>query len=446
MSKPMALSSLSTVQDFPDRLPAMLVKELRQGLRARLFAETAVGFHLLIMVIILPLTSLASGQEVLGIQRLVWWIFAAVLVALLPLRGLSALHEERQGNTMDTLLLTNLKAGRIVGGKWLAITSQILLVGLSVIPYILILYAGGGISLPGSLLTLARLILAGLTLTAAFVAFSWNGPWLQRSAPGLILLLWVLKDYALPVVAALLGEAAPYAAGPWSFLSELVAAAALITVLLEGTAQRLAPAGEDHQAVPRMICLLLPVLSLVIPDPLLIPASMLVITVVGLSALTEPWPVSRTPRRTWRRLPGLNSGWPHGVLWAISAWAPVIVIAPHSAPGLVGAALRMTAWMFCGFLLLRCGPAFWRKQAWILAATALMFLLLQLLLPLVGGLLNLEVLSNIAGFIPAPFLIAASDPPSLFLSGMAGGPALLCLFLAGAALLRHRTNRGEVAT
>ena len=161
MSEAVAQPDPSTVRDFPDRLPPMVVKELRQGLRARLFGETVAGFHLVLLVLIFPMLHFGQDSEVAGAQRLLWWIFSGVLVLLLPLRGLSALIQERRENTLDTLLLTSLSGGRIVWGKWLAIAAQIAVTGISLVPYTIILHAAGGISLTENLTALLRLGLLG---------------------------------------------------------------------------------------------------------------------------------------------------------------------------------------------------------------------------------------------------------------------------------------------
>lgn len=446
MSETAAPPTLPTGRDFPDRLPAMVVKELRQGLRARLFAETVAGFHLVIVVLILPVVSFASPNETGGIQRLVWGIFAAVLVLLLPLRGLSALSQERRANTLDTLLLTNLRAGRIVRGKWLAIAAQIVLVGLSLMPYILILYAGGGVSLPGSLLTLLRLMLAGLVLTAVYVALSWNDSWLWRAAPGVALAFLAMKEYAGPLVAELQNPARSFAAwsGPWRVPAEGIAGTVLIYLFLEATAQRLAPSAENHHTLPRLVALALPWAALLVPDPLMMQAALAGLTMVSFAALMEPWPVEPPVERTWHRWAALASGWPHGVLWAVAAWGSAAWVVQDRAPELEEMTLRLAAWLFCGRLVLFLAPATWGRHGGMLLLTALMLVLGQALLALMGSLLEAPALTAAAAALPSPlpaFGVTASQPA---LPWIAAGAALLCAAAAGMALSRHRSLRKEL--
>lgn len=445
MSDAAAPSPLATVRDFPDRLPAMLVKELRQGLRARLFVESVAGFHLLIMVILLPaVMGLGSPGESEGIQRLVWLIFTAVLVLLLPLRGLSALTVERQSRTLDTLILTNLRAGRIVGGKWLAISAQILMVALSVVPYLLVLYSGGGVSLPGSLLVLGHLVLAGLVLTAAFMALSWNGSWLHRVAPALVLSWLALTQWAWPAVAGLF-QSSHVAASTGGVILPLVerisltallpAAAGLIFVLLSTTAQRLAPGTESHQAWNRLAALALLAAAALTANGVIGQAALVALVLVSLTALSESWPLQLPPQRSWTHWPGLAPGWPHGVFWALVAWTPAVMMGQLDQP-----ALPLAAWLACGFLLIRPGPASWQNRPWLLAATALIFLAGQLVLLLGAELLNRPALKAWAGLVPSPVFSAAA-PPHPVLPWLTGAAALGCLICALSALHRERAHR-----
>ncbi len=407
--------------------------------------ETAVRLklNLVVMVLIFPvLGAMASTKEADGIQRLVWWIFAAVLVLLLPLRGLSALTQERRANTLDTLLLTNLKAGRIVWGKWLAAASQVLLVGCSVLPYILMLYVGGGISLDDSILTLLRLMLAGLVLAASYVALSWNDSWLHRAAPGLALAALAMNEYAWPLVAGLIkGGLDPAWNGAARMTAELAGGGALIAILLEGTAQRLAPATEHHQALPRLVALGLILLAMAVPHPFAGVVALVVLTLVSITALTEPWPVHPRDERAWHRWPGLDAGWPHGVLWAVAAWGITLTGFHAFQSTLAGPAIRLAAWIFCGRMLLCFGPSAWGQRAGLLLATALFFILIQAALVLAGQLLNLTPLSAAAGLLPAPFLMfdnGATPGPHAW---TAAGGALACLLFAGTALRRDRSSR-----
>lgn len=449
MSESVAQQNASTVRDFPDRLPPMVVKELRQGLRARLYGETIAGFHLVLLVLLFPILNFGQSSGVEGAQRLLWWIFTGVLVLLLPLRGLSALFQERRENTLDTLLLTNLSAGRIVWGKWLAIASQITVTGISLIPYTIILYAAGGISLTESLTSLLRLGMLGLTLTAAYVALSWNGSWLWRAGPALILTWLALAQGAGPMIRSLTGGGlVPGEAGLVRLLAETAGTAALIYLLLEGASSRLGPWTEDHRTGPQRLGLALPLLLAAGAghaawQEVLGPVALAGLTLISLTALTAPWPPPRAvPRQGWQRWRMTGQGWPQGVAWAIVAWSFLLLVMERWLPAEQQAVtLQLVAWLFTGKLLLFCFPESKRNRATALLGTGLILLLGQAAFLLAADLLNLPALRTAATAIPGG--MAGRGGPHPAMGWIAGSAAALCGVLAMVALGRHRPDRQE---
>ena len=449
MSESVAQQNVSAVRDFPDRLPPMVVKELRQGLRARLYGETVAGFHLVLLVLLFPILNFGQSSGVEGAQRLLWWIFTGVLVLLLPLRGLSALIQERRENTLDTLLLTNLSAGRIVWGKWLAIASQIAVTGISLIPYTIILYAAGGISLTENLTTLLRLGMLGLTLTAAYVALSWNGSWLWRAGPALILTWLALTQGAGPMIRSLTGGGlVPGEAGLVRLLAETAGTAALIYLLLEGASSRLGPWTEDHRTGPQRLGLALPLLLAAGAghaawQEVLGPMALAGLTLISLTALTAPWPPPQAvPRQGWQRWRMTGHGWPQGVAWAIVAWSFLLLVMERWLPADQQAmTLQLMAWLFTGKLLLFCFPESKRNRAAALLGTGLILLLGQAAFLLAADLLNLPALRTAATAIPGG--MAGRGGPHPAMGWIAGSTAALCGVLALVALGRHRPDRQE---
>ncbi len=135
---PAAAVSLRALTDFSDRIPPVLVKELRQGLRGRMFV---IPFLVLQALLMLTNTSTGAGATVS------FWHFVLItLVFLLPSRSLGALGDERDANTLDTLVLTRLTPWRIVWGKWCAAAAQSALVAVAVAPHLLVRYLNGGTS------------------------------------------------------------------------------------------------------------------------------------------------------------------------------------------------------------------------------------------------------------------------------------------------------------
>ncbi len=159
----------AALADFPDRLSPMLVKELRQGLRARVFVVPFMIMHALLALAALRMST--SGVSP-GSAGAMWAPLIIVVVFGLPLRNLQSLSDERELNTMDTLVLTNMSAWRIVVGKWLSTLALSALVVLSVIPYLTVqAVVSAGPGLPLAVLVIV-FIWSG-TMAAAATLMSW---------------------------------------------------------------------------------------------------------------------------------------------------------------------------------------------------------------------------------------------------------------------------------
>lgn len=157
------------IMDFPDRLSPMVVKELRQGLRTRLFGGVLLTLHLMLVLLTLMSAGAENATVVSG-----WFdgIVTLVLCIIMPLRGFSAVADELKSGTLDMLALTRLSAGRIIFGKWAAIASQSLLLMLSILPYVVARFVFGGLDLFGEIAALFYKWLAGVVIAAVIVALS----------------------------------------------------------------------------------------------------------------------------------------------------------------------------------------------------------------------------------------------------------------------------------
>ncbi len=159
------------VDEFPDWLAPMVVKELRQGLRARWFVVPFVAVQVAAVALVW-LEYMATkhpgtpfGSEEFGHQAF-WGLVFLVLGGVLPLRLLTGLSSELAGDGGQMILLAGLSRWRIVMGKWL--TQMVLgcLVLVSLVPYGLVRYFFGGVELVPNLTALA----AALGLAAAMNA------------------------------------------------------------------------------------------------------------------------------------------------------------------------------------------------------------------------------------------------------------------------------------
>jgi hypothetical protein len=127
----------------------MVVKELRQGMRAPMFIAPFILVHLL------AIACMAMEYRAKGVNdwESPFWIMTFIVVALvMPLRGFAALREESAGGNSALLMLGGLSRWQIVRGKWLV---QLLLCGLTfltLLPYLIVRYFLGGFEVLANLL------------------------------------------------------------------------------------------------------------------------------------------------------------------------------------------------------------------------------------------------------------------------------------------------------
>lgn len=176
------LSNSHNLRDFPDRLTPMLVKELRQGMRSKIFVWGFLLMHLLLAFVVLSSINSSMSHDS---STLFWWCYLVPAVFALPFRGFNALVDEIRMDTMDTLLLTRLSASRIVLGKWISITLQIALISLTVLPYLIMRYFAGGVDIALEIRFLFHFFMLGAIFTAFVIGFSWIKVFLMR---GLLIL------------------------------------------------------------------------------------------------------------------------------------------------------------------------------------------------------------------------------------------------------------------
>jgi len=103
--------------DYADWLPPMLVKELRQGLRAKAFVAVfgLVQFALiaLMAVRLFGAARLESDDRKL-IDQSVWGALITALIVAMPMRGLGAIQEEIKAGTLELVRLSRISTSRLV--------------------------------------------------------------------------------------------------------------------------------------------------------------------------------------------------------------------------------------------------------------------------------------------------------------------------------------------
>jgi hypothetical protein len=255
------MSAISpTSDDFPDRISPMLVKELRQGLRAKTFVGIFLCLQAFLALMIL--TASAANGSGSGISGIIFTSFSVAVLLIQPLRGLNAVSGEVRGNTLDMIVLTKLSSWRIVLGKWVAIVSQSALLLATIVPYLILRYFFGGMNLLGEMVMLALIFVTSMALTAVTVGLSGSNSKVLR---GLILLggigfLLTGFSAAVSIVFRLGGGSflgfVTFDADTWVGIGIYVAFAAYFgwSALSLGTSL-IAPAAENHSWIRRLVAI-----------------------------------------------------------------------------------------------------------------------------------------------------------------------------------------------
>jgi hypothetical protein len=214
---------LGLLRDFPEFLGPMVVKELREGMRARRFVLPFLLVHLLMLVALfsdLASIEVGSGFSLFmvgygGIQGLAefWKMASLMLLVVIPLGGIGALQKESAGGNVELLLMTGQSRWKIVGGQWLVMFAQGSFILLTMVPYLLVRYfmIGGIDLLMVGTVVFCLLCLHGIA-NAFAIALSGYANLLKR-----ILLGFFLFWAAVITVMAIIGSAGAMMSGMGSY-------------------------------------------------------------------------------------------------------------------------------------------------------------------------------------------------------------------------------------
>lgn len=343
--------SVTHLSDFSDRISPMLVKELRQGLRAKTFIAVFLSLQVFLAVMLFSAGAASTSDHVGSVVSGIIFIFFSIAVLVVqPLRGTTALSSEVKGNTIDMMVLTRLSAWRIVFGKWVAIVSQTALLLATIIPYLILRYFFGGMNLVGELVFLILLFLTSMALTAVTVGLSGCSSVIVRSLVpifGLPVLLFgliigsfsgamrgggLIESCALDTVESRIGVACYVAAIFYLGASMLSLGASLI-----------APAAENHSFIRRLFALSATLILIVLGGFGLIEYSLqaalayVIVVPAIILALTESAPLVRTVCEPFvkRGVIGRFVGWFFYPCWASGILFGILI-------GLVGLAAVFT--------------------------------------------------------------------------------------------------------
>ncbi len=321
--------------DFPDKLSPMLVKELRQGMRARSFTMLFLVFQGLLAFILLSAGAASSSDNAGSFASgIIFTLFAGAALVIQPMRGVNALSSEITGNTIEMMVLTRLSAWRIVFGKWIAIVSQTALILITIIPYLILRYFFGGMIMMGELVFLTLIFLTSMALTAVMVGLSANSTKIVRVLP---ILGFVLLLQAVPMFIFRSGGFNNFMTfctlSDWesrvSIFSYICFIAYLGWCALSHGTSMIAPVAENHSTIRRLVALGLIFITVAIGlhdsvDPRILTVVFgIILAPAVITALTEKSillpPVVKPFLK--RGLPGraaamfLLPGWPAGVFF-----------------------------------------------------------------------------------------------------------------------------------
>lgn len=163
-----------------DRLNPVLVKEVRQALRGRIFrlsmGLTLVAATLATVILVLaqdPDAAVDSGVEYL---TAIYTFLAIALLAIVPFSAFQSMGAEWEESTYDLLVLSDLPPRRIVIGKWLSSFVLALLFLASFLPFFTFAFLLRGVDLLAlGVVVLATLLVSGV-LSASSIAISSSTP------------------------------------------------------------------------------------------------------------------------------------------------------------------------------------------------------------------------------------------------------------------------------
>lgn len=243
--------------DFPTWLPAMLVKELRQGLRQRGFVAALVGFQIIMTLFLIFAVAGGVGSSSFSILQGAFWVMLGVqLLILTPLRALAGLQAELDARLVDLLMLTRLTAWRVVLGKWLSLFAQGVLLVIAILPYGVARYFFGSVDLVSEAKIIVLMLAGSAVLTAAAL---WSSVLPKVARFGLVIIVIFLWQF-VPASVAMLFSTRAVVRGPslglgggsnwWIWLVDFLVVLALCLV---GAVRRLAPRAESQTLATRLL-------------------------------------------------------------------------------------------------------------------------------------------------------------------------------------------------
>jgi hypothetical protein len=320
---------------FDDRLSPVLVKELRQGMRARIFVLSFLLVQIFLVVLTLGNLAAQDDRGTLDSQNgFFWTILGFALLVLTPLRGVASMSQEVKNRTLETIMLTRLTAWRVVAGKWSALFAQSLLLVAAVLPYVVVRYFIGGEDVVEDFKWIVLMLWLSGLLSAASIAVSGLANPLFRVIVFIGLII-VGSTGLENVVSFGLGRADFLEIAGWLIIIGFFIPA----LLFEVTASGIAPPSENHAVRRRVLAVLFLIAAAAWEEVTrrdFLPGMTLAVVVLASVCYFElaerPRLLSRMAedfarRGTFGRIAGLFllPGWPSGLLFCLLVLPAAIV-------------------------------------------------------------------------------------------------------------------------
>jgi len=332
-----------------DWLNPMLVRDLRQVLRSRVFTMVFLLLQCgMAFFVVLGVSSSEESEVSSILHTILWGGLIIFYFMLMPAIALSSLVPEFSDNRLDLLKLTQMSARSLMVGKWLSFCAQGAMVAVSLLPYMVLSYYSGGVELGSELGSMAAMLAASSLLIGVCLAVSSMN---SRIVRGLLTLVFIFSFFGsfIGLSNVFMGRGGG-GIGAFSmpignsgyFLAVAILGiigSAALWLCMEFGAARLAPVSENHDTTQR---LLLPLLCMFafgflaeldtrggrtsfmidgILAPMLVCVLILIVWILIQAMATEPSPYPDTYRfymrgGAWRRWLGrlvLYPGWPSAV-------------------------------------------------------------------------------------------------------------------------------------
>ncbi|NQT87848.1 ABC transporter permease [bacterium] len=159
---------------FDDHANPIVVKELRQSVRNRVF----IGLFLLLLgvCVVISLFACDSYRESARAGRETFGAFVVCLSIaggiIMPMMAFHALGNERQDNTYELLNVSGLGPGRIVRGKFGAMLLQLGLIVSAFVPFMAFTYFLRGVAIPDMLMAMTAVLSISIFLILLAITVS----------------------------------------------------------------------------------------------------------------------------------------------------------------------------------------------------------------------------------------------------------------------------------